>query len=90
MRGRVSEMASAEQLVLELIVPEQRENALLDLSKVRMTDWIERRLNSAMAWFLRTFQFPACTLYLNPTLSERMDMKVTRRGHKVFSVSGQC
>lgn len=27
-------MASAEQLVLELIVPEQRENALLDLSKV--------------------------------------------------------
>lgn len=29
-----STMASAEQLVLELIVPEQRENALLDLSKV--------------------------------------------------------
>ncbi|BBN17953.1 CCR4-NOT transcription complex subunit 9 [Marchantia polymorpha subsp. ruderalis] len=28
-------MASAEQLVLELIVPEQRENALLDLSKKR-------------------------------------------------------
>ena len=27
-------MSSAEQLVLELIVPEQRENALLDLSKV--------------------------------------------------------
>jgi hypothetical protein len=27
-------MTSAEQLVLELIVPEQRENALLDLSKV--------------------------------------------------------
>jgi hypothetical protein len=29
-------MTSAEQLVLELIVPEQRENALLDLSKVRL------------------------------------------------------
>ncbi len=29
-------MASAEQLVLELIIPEQRENALLDLSKVMM------------------------------------------------------
>jgi hypothetical protein len=29
-------MASAEQLVLELIVPEQRENALLDLSKVEL------------------------------------------------------
>jgi hypothetical protein len=28
-------MTSAEQLVLELIVPEQRENALLDLSKKR-------------------------------------------------------
>ncbi|KAI5068221.1 hypothetical protein GOP47_0016566 [Adiantum capillus-veneris] len=28
-------MASAEQLVLELIIPEQRENALLDLSKKR-------------------------------------------------------
>jgi hypothetical protein len=27
-------MATAEQLVLELIIPEQRENALLDLSKV--------------------------------------------------------
>jgi hypothetical protein len=29
-------MTSAEQLVLELIVPEQRENALLDLSKVEL------------------------------------------------------
>lgn len=28
-------MATPEQLVLELIIPEQRENALLDLSKVR-------------------------------------------------------
>lgn len=27
-------MATPEQLVLELIIPEQRENALLDLSKV--------------------------------------------------------
>ena len=27
-------MASPEQLILELMIPEQRENALLDLSKV--------------------------------------------------------
>ncbi|XP_024536063.1 CCR4-NOT transcription complex subunit 9 isoform X2 [Selaginella moellendorffii] len=35
MLDRRREMATAEQLVLELIVPEQRENALLDLSKKR-------------------------------------------------------
>ena len=33
---REKEMATAEQLVLELIIPEQRENALLDLSKVSL------------------------------------------------------
>ncbi len=64
-------MTSAEQLVLELIVPEQRENALLDLSKVRLLFCTPVCVCVCVCMFVHFIFF----LVLSPALCERFSFR---------------